>query len=80
MLLILTEYSAIIDSREEIKTPAVARAYSHKEAIADKIPMLDRKVEILLLVGRDAPPLASPKTDPGWVLCSRIGLFWLHNQ
>ena len=57
MLPILTECSAIPDRREEIPTPAVARAHPHLEAIAEKIPKLDPEAEILLLVGRDAPPL-----------------------
>lgn len=42
---------------EEIPTPAAARAHPHLEAIAEKIPELDPEAEILLLVGRDAPPL-----------------------
>ena len=53
MVPILTECSAILD----IPTPAVARAQPHLEAIAEKIPELDPEAEILLLVGRDAPPL-----------------------
>lgn len=57
MLPILTECSAIPDRRKEIPTPAVARAHPHLQAIAEKIPELDPEAEILLLVGRDAPPL-----------------------
>ena len=34
-----------------------ARAHPNLEAIAEKIPELDPEAEILLLVGRDAPPL-----------------------
>ena len=68
MLPVLTECSAILDSREETQTPAVVRAHPHLEAIAEKIPELDPEAEIVLLVGRDAPPLhkfTSPETDPG---------------
>ena len=54
---ILTECNAIPDNREEIPTHAAARAHPHLEAIAEKIPELDPEAEILLLVGRDAPPL-----------------------
>lgn len=54
---VLTECDAIPDSREEIPRPSVARAYPHLDPIADKIPELDPKADILLLIGRDALPL-----------------------
>ena len=92
MLPILTECSAIPDSGEEIPTPAVARAHPHLEAIADKIPELDAEVEILLLVGRDAPPLHkihesrngprnapwAQRLDLGWVVIGNVCLDGAH--
>ena len=54
---VLTECDAIPDSREEIPSPSVTRAYLHLDPIADKIPELDLKADILLLIGRDALPL-----------------------
>ena len=86
MLPILTECSAIPDSREEIPTPAVARAHPHLEAIAEKIPELDPEAEILPLVGRDAPPLHkihdsrngprnapwAQRLDLGWVVLGNV--------
>lgn len=68
MLPILTECNAIPDSREEIPTPAVARAQLHLETVAEKIPELDPEAEILLLFGRDALPLHKiheSQMDPG---------------
>lgn len=53
---VLTECDAIPDSREEIPTPNVARAFPHLQPIADKIPELRPEADILLLLGRDAPP------------------------
>ena len=81
MLPILTECSAIPDSREEIPTPAVARAHPRLEAIVEKIPELDPEAEILLLVGRDALPLYKihesqngPRNSP-WA--QRLDLIWV---
>ena len=54
---VLTECDAIPDSREEIPTPNVARAFPHLQLRADKIPELCPEAEILLLLFRDAPPL-----------------------
>ena len=66
---------------EEIPTPAAARAHPHLEAIAEKIPELDPEAEILLLVGRDAPPLHKihesrngPRNAP-WT--QRLDLGWV---
>ena len=92
MLPILTECSAIPDSREEIPTPAVARAHPHLKDIAEKIPELDPEVEILLLVGRDAPPLHkihesrngprnapwAQRLDLGWVVLGNVCLDGAH--
>ena len=72
MLPILTECSAIPDSREEIPTPAVARAHPHLREIAEKIPELDPEVEILLLVGRDNPPSQSSRV-PKWTKKCTMG-------
>ena len=92
MLPTLTECGAIPDSREEIPTLAVARAHPHLEAIAEKIPELDPEAEILLLVGRDAPPLHKiheslngPRNAPwaqrlnlGWVVVGNICMDGAH--
>ena len=78
---ILTECNAIPDNREEILTPTAARAHPHLEAITEKIPELDPEAEILLLVGRDAPPLHKihelqngPRNAP-WA--QRLDLGWV---
>ena len=78
---ILTECNAIPDNREEILTPAAARAHPHLEAITEKIPEVDPEAEILLLVGRDAPPLHKihklqngPRNAP-WA--QRLNLGWV---
>ena len=92
MLPVLTECSAIPDSREQIPTPAVARAHPHLREIAEKIPELDPEVEILLLVGRDTPPLHKvhesrngPRNAPwaqrlnlGWVVIGNVCLDGAH--
>ena len=52
-----TECDAIWDNREEIPTLNGAREFPHLQPIADKIPELCPEAEILLLLGRDAPPL-----------------------
>lgn len=78
---ILTECNAIPDNREEILTPAAARAHPHLEAITEKIPELDPEAEILLLVRRDALPLHKihesrngPRNAP-WA--QRLDLGWV---
>lgn len=87
-----TECSAIPDSREEIPTPAVARAHPHLEAITEKIPELDPEAEILLLVGRDAPPLHkvhesrnrcrnapwAQRLDLGWMVLGNVCMDGAH--
>lgn len=45
------------DSKHEIPTPDVARAHPHLKDIANAILEIQDDVGILLLVGRDAPPL-----------------------
>ena len=78
MVLILTECSAILD----IPTPAVVRAHPHLEAIAEKIPELDPEAEILLLVGRDAPPLHKilDKGRPSFLLPCSNRLYVKHGS
>ena len=78
---VLTECDAIPDSREEIPSPLVARAYPHLDPITDKIPELDPKADILLFIGRDAPPLHKmhesqngPRDEP-WA--QRLDLGWV---
>ncbi|PFX28554.1 hypothetical protein AWC38_SpisGene6700 [Stylophora pistillata] len=78
---ILAECKAIPDSREEIPTPNVARAFPHLQPIADEIPELCPGAEILLLIRRDTPPLHKihesrngPKNAP-WA--QRLDLGWV---
>jgi len=47
------ECNQIPDIRDEIPTPDVARHYDHLNKIAEHIPEVDDKREILLLIGRD---------------------------
>ena len=51
------ECTAIPDNKNEIPTPDIARAYPHLRPIAEYIPEIDESADILLLIGRDAPPL-----------------------
>ena len=77
----LTECDAIPDIREEIPTPSVARAHPHLASIADKIPALDANVEVLLLIGKDAPALhkihefRNGPRDAPWA--QRLNLGWV---
>lgn len=78
---VLTECDAIPDIREEIPTLSVARAHPHLSSIADKIPILDVDVKILLLIGRDAPALhkihesRNGPRDAPWA--QRLDLRWV---
>ena len=86
----LIECNAITDSKEEIPTPDIARAYLR--SIACKIPKLRPATDILLLVGSDAPPLHkvhesrngtrdSPwaqQLDLGWVILGNVCLNGAH--
>lgn len=47
----LTECDLIQNNRDETPKPESARSHSHLKAIADKIPPLDHRTEILLLLG-----------------------------
>lgn len=51
----LVECNAIPDNKDEIATPEVALSHPHLRPIVDNIPALEDDVEILVLVGRDAP-------------------------
>ena len=78
----IIECNAIPDSKEEIPTPAVAMAHPHLRPIADKIHEVRPESEILLLIGRDVPPLHkiresrngggnapwAQRLDLGWVI------------
>ena len=72
--------------------PDVARAHPHLHQIADQIPKVQSSVDILLLIGRDAPPLHkvresrngrgnSPwaqRLDLGWVILGNACLDSVH--
>ena len=53
----ITECNEIPNNRDEIPTPNDARVYPHLKRIAHDIPQLDDNADILLLIGRDVPPL-----------------------
>lgn len=88
----IVECDEIPNSRQEIPTPDVARAYPHLVEIADKIPPLDRDSEILLLIGRDMikshhvldqriGPLEAPyaqRLHLGWVIIGEVCLGLAH--
>ncbi len=92
MLSNLVECSAIPESKNEIATPQVALAHPHLRPIANKIPELEDDVDILLLVGRDAPPLHkvhesrngrgslpwAQRLDLGWVIIGEACLDGAH--
>jgi hypothetical protein len=52
----VVECNAIPDSKQEITSPEVARAHPLPHEIVDKIPEIRGDVDILLLIGRKAPP------------------------
>ena len=88
----ITECDAIPDSKDEIPTPEVASAYAHLHSIANKIPELDADAEVLMLIGRDVPPLHKiyeskngPRNAPwgqrldlGWVVIGNTCLDGAH--
>ena len=88
----LTECDEIPNNREEIPTSQVARAHPHLQQIADEIPELDEQAEILLLIGRDVPPLHKvhesrngsrnapwgQRLDLGWVVLGNTCLNGAH--
>lgn len=50
---VITECSEITDNIFVIPTPEVTELYPHLQNIASKIPDLDEKARIMLLIGRD---------------------------
>jgi hypothetical protein len=88
----VTECDAIPDNKDEIPTPDVATAHQHLRPIANQIPQVQHDVDILLLIGRDAPPLHkvresrngrgnSPwaqRLDLGWVILGNACLDGVH--
>ena len=90
----LTECNDIPNNRDEIPTPNAARAHKHLRKIADKIPELDNKADILLLIGRDVPPLHKvhesingpvhapwgQRLDLGWVVLGNACLNGAHES
>ena len=88
----ITECDDIPDSKDEIPTPDVARAHPHLHQIAHQIPEVQSSVDILLLIGRDVPPLHkvresrngrgnSPwaqRLDLGWVILGNACLDGVH--
>ena len=77
----ITECDDIPDSKDEIPTPDVARAHPHLHQIADQIPEVQSSVDILLLIGRDVPPLhkvresRNGRGNSPWA--QRLDLGWL---
>lgn len=64
----LIECDQIQNAREEIPVPEVARHHSHLQNIEAYIAPMDRKAEILLLIGRDLPQahhVLDQRTGPG---------------
>lgn len=49
----LVECDMLPDDRTEIPTPEVTRHHEHLRLVADKIPPLNPKAQILILLGRD---------------------------
>ena len=47
--------------RNQIPTPAIAERWSHLQRIKEKIPELDKKIEIGLLIGCNCPKAIKPK-------------------
>ena len=88
----VTECDAIPDNKDEIPSPDIAKAHPHLRPIANQIPEPQRDVDILLLIGRDAPPLHkvresrngkgnSPwaqRLDLGWVILGNACLDGVH--
>ena len=88
----VTECDEIPNNREEIPIPEIARVHPHLCQIADEIPRLDKQAQILLLVGRDIPPLHKvhqplnrPRNAPwgqqldlGWVVLGNTYLDGAH--
>ncbi|XP_052819918.1 uncharacterized protein LOC128245732 [Mya arenaria] len=90
----LLECSQIPNARDEIPTSQIATQFGHLKGIASKIPPLDEKAEILLLIGRDLiaahhvhEQITSPKNEPfaqrlglGWVIVGQVCLGQIHQD
>ena len=88
----LIECNDISDNRAEIPTPEVAPHHSHLNCLAEEIPPLDDKAQILLLLGRDIirahkvrkwingpnNSTFAQKLDLGWVLVGDVCLGNVH--
>ncbi|XP_021332949.1 uncharacterized protein [Danio rerio] len=88
----LIECNLIPNNRSEIPTPEAAQYHSHLRSVASKIPSLDPKAKILLLLGRDLiqvhkveeqcnGPLHAPfaqRLALGWVIVGDICLNGAH--
>ncbi|XP_037609979.1 uncharacterized protein LOC119478948 [Sebastes umbrosus] len=88
----LIECDQLPDNRAEIPTPAAAMYHAHLKSLATKIPPLDPKAEILLLLGRDIiqahkvleqrnGPLHAPfaqRLALGWVIVGEVCLDGAH--
>lgn len=82
------ECDEIPNNRDEIPTPQIAHQFNHLQDIASCIPLIDNKVQIELLIGRDllevhhvmeqkigkvSLPFAQ-KLPLGWVILGRVCL------
>jgi len=88
----MIECNAIPNNRDEIPTPESAGFHPHLRGIAHKIPNMDMEADILLLIGRDAPPLHkvhesrngprdapwAQRLDLGWVVIGNACLNGAH--
>ncbi|CAB4037386.1 Hypothetical predicted protein, partial [Paramuricea clavata] len=86
------ECNAIPDSKEEIPSTEVTRAHPHLHEIVDKISEIRGDVDILLRIGRNAPPLQkvhesrngprnapwAQRLDLGWVIIGNACLDGAH--
>ena len=88
----IIECDAIPNNRDEIPIPESAGFHPHLRGIAHKIPNIDMEADILLLIGRDAPPLHkvhesrngtrdapwAQRLDLGWVVIGNACLNGAH--
>ena len=88
----IIECDAIPNNRDEIPTPESLGYHPHLRGIAHKIPNIDMEADILLLIGRDAPPLHkvhesrngprdapwAQRLDLGWVVIGNACLNGAH--
>ena len=77
----LIECDQLPDNRAEIPTPAAAQYHSHLKSLASKIPPLDPKAKILLLLGRDIiqahKVLEQRNGPPHAPFAQRLALGWV---